>query len=111
MTEIIVMLIFLFFSVLGAGCFTYRVWMFLIKPKKKSNDLIVAKLENGHEKEQFMYYFEKYRWCGEEYANTLIMVVENNRDKMFSSFCNVHKNIICCTDDELPYIIKKVLEG
>lgn len=109
MAEIIVMCIFLFFSVLGAACFTYRLWMFLIRPKRKSKDVVIARLEKGLEKEQFMYYFEKYRWCGEDFAQTLIMICDD--EKVYPSFCTAHKNIICCKNDELLFILDKVLEG
>ena len=94
MVEIIVMFLFLFFAVIGASCFTYRLWMFLIKPKKKSKDLVVIKLDKGFEKDQFMYYFEKYRWCGEDYVQTLVMVSDENYDNACASFCKAHKNII-----------------
>ena len=111
MVEILVMLIFLFFSVVGASCFTYRLWMFLIKPKTKNKDMVIVKLNSENRKEQFMYYFEKYRWCGDDYAQTLVMVCDDKPRELYASFCKAHKNIICCQKDELPAIINKVLEG
>lgn len=109
MVEIIVMMIFLFFAVVGASCITYRLWMFLIKPKKKNKDLIIVKLEKGCEKDQFMYYFEKYRWNGDDYVQTLVMVYDETAENLCNSFCKAHKNIICCKNDELPFVINKVL--
>lgn len=110
MVEIIVMLIFLFFAVIGASCITYRVWLFIISPKEKNKAVMVTRLDKNYSKDQFMYYFEKYRWCGKEYADTVIMVYDGERDSTVSAFCKAHKNIICCREKELSLLLHYALE-
>ncbi|MBE6728856.1 MAG: hypothetical protein E7568_01315 [Ruminococcaceae bacterium] len=110
MIEIIILLVFLFFAVIGASSITYRVWMFMIKPKSKGKSIIITKLEKGQEKEQFIYCFEKYRWCGSDYADVLVMVCDENADKICPSFRKAYKNLICCEKEAVPDIINSELE-
>lgn len=110
MIEIIIMMLFLFFAVIGASCCTYRVWLFLIKPKKKNKTAVVTRLDKDIEKEQFMYWFEKFRWCGADYADNVIMVCEGKPDDTCAAFCKAHKNIICCNQEELPLLLHFALE-
>ncbi len=110
MIEVMVILVFLFFSAVGAAYITYRIWLFLIRPKSRNKTLLITRLDKENEKEQFMYCFEKYRWCGNDYADALIMICEGEPDKTCQAFSKCHKNIICCRKDELPFIVKYVLE-
>lgn len=110
MIEILVILIFLFFSAVGAGYVTYRLWLFLIRPKSRNKTLLITKLDKENEKEQFMYCFEKYRWCGNDYADSLIMVCDGEPHKICQAFDKCYKNIVCCQEKELPLIIKYAME-
>ncbi|MEE0946254.1 MAG: hypothetical protein U0M42_05460 [Acutalibacteraceae bacterium] len=110
MAEIIVLLVFLFFSSIGAGYVTYRLWLFLIRPKMKNKIILVTRLDGDCQKEQFMYCFEKYRWCGNDYADRIITVCDGEIDETCEAFNKCYENIVCCTSSQLPLILKCELE-
>jgi hypothetical protein len=108
MGEIIVLLIFLFFAVLGISTFTARLWLLLLKPKKRSATYTVLRL-NEEREENALYVLEKYRWYGKEYADYIIILCDepNNRIKAYLRF---YKNVICCREENLNKVLKIVME-
>ncbi|MBR2044278.1 MAG: hypothetical protein IJ946_08080 [Clostridia bacterium] len=108
MGEITVLLIFLFFAVLGVAAFTARLWLFLLRPKKKSVTYTVLRL-NEETEENALYVLEKYRWYGKEYADYIILLCNepNERIKRCLSF---YENVICCREENLSRVLKIVME-
>lgn len=110
MSEIIILLIFLFFAVLGASRLTARLWLFLVRPRKKEKTFMVTHLGKDNKEDSFMYFFEKYRWYGKEYADYLLFICEEQPGAKIESFIKAHQNIIYCNENQVSGIIKKISE-
>lgn len=110
MSEIIILSVFLFFAVLGVSSLTARLWLLLVRPQKREITFTVSHLNKGSEEESFLYLFEKYRWYGKEYADYLIFICDTPPCEKVTAFCECHKNIICCKENQVSGIIKKITE-
>lgn len=110
MSEIIILLIFLFFAVLGVSSLTARLWLLLVRPRRKEKTFSVTRLWGENKEECFLYVFEKYRWYGKEYADYLIFLCDEPPGEKIASFVKAHENIICCRENQLEGTIKKLTE-
>ena len=110
MSEIIILLIFLFFAVLGASTLTARLWLLLVCPSKREKTFTVMRLRDEEKEENFLYIFEKYRWYGKSYSDYLIFVCETPPSEKIAAFTNAHDNIIYCKENQMAGIIKKLTE-
>lgn len=110
MSEIIILLIFLFLAVLGASTLTARLWLLLVRPRKREKTFAVTRLKNEESEENFLYVFEKYRWYGKGYADYLIFLYEDAPGEKITAFADTHENIICCKENQITRIIKKLTE-
>ena len=110
MSEIVILLIFLFFAVLGAGTLTARLWLLLVRPTKREKTFTVMRLKEEEKEENFIYIFEKYRWYGKSYSDYLIFLCDSSPGEKITSFINAHDNIICCKENQVAGIIKKLTE-
>lgn len=111
MVEIIILLIFLFFAVLGVSSLTARLWLLLVRPIKREKTFTVAYLRDDYREENFMYLFEKYRWYGKWYTDYLIFICDEPPGEKITAFTDTHQNIICCKENQVTGIIKKITEA
>ncbi len=110
MSEIVILLIFLFLAVLGVSTLTARLWLLLVRPRKREKTFAVTRLKNEESEENFLYVFEKYRWYGKGYADYLIFLCEDAPGEKITAFADTHENIICCNENQITGIIKKLTE-
>ena len=110
MSEIIILLVFMFFAVIGASTLTARLWLTLVRPSKRESTFTVSYLRSGEAEEDFLYLFEKYRWYGKEYTDYLIFICETQPCEKIAAFTQAHSNIICCKENQVDEIIKKIRE-
>ena len=110
MFEIILCVMFLFFAVIGVSYVTESLWLFLIRPKKKNKTVVVTKLDKECFKDQFMYYFEKFRWDGNGFADEIIFICDEPLDESCMAFCKSHNNINCCHTQDIDTLLKFKLE-
>lgn len=105
MSEIIILLVFLFFACMGVATFTAKLWLMLIRPKTKSRSFSVVKLKKSENREVLNYYVEKYRWYGADYTDFLIFVYDEKPDEAVYKLIGNYKNMTVCTENELSNYI------
>ncbi len=108
MSEIIILLVFLFFAVLGVSAFTAKLWLLLIKPKGKMKCVSVVKLNENQAKETVAYYLEKYRWYGKEYADYVIFLCKGQPDEFVKKSVKAHNNLMICNEETLTEYINSI---
>lgn len=110
MSEIIVVFIFLFFSVCGVSTVCAKIWLFLMRPHKRRNNVSVVRIDGDENEENLFYFIEKYRWYGRDYADYIIFVTDSQISQRASLYINEHKNIYCVKEEKLKELLKKLTE-
>lgn len=110
MSEMIILLFFVFLAVLGVSTLCAKLWLFFVRPQNRKKAFTVSSLAGENKEENFLYHFEKYRWYGKEYADYLIFLCDEPPGDKITAFTNAHKNIICCKENQLSAVIKKLTE-
>lgn len=110
MFEIILCVMFVFFAVIGVSYVTESLWLFLIRPKKRNKTAVITKLDKDYAKDQFMYFFEKFRWDGNGFADEIIFVSDEPLDESCTAFCKAYNNINYCHTEDITTLLKYKLE-
>ena len=110
MSEIIVLVIFLFFAVCGVSAICAKLWLFLVRPHKKRNSISVISINGEENDENLLFALEKYRWYGKDYADYLIFVTDSNISERASVYISQYKNVFCVKEEKLFEQLKKLTE-
>ena len=110
MSEIIVLLIFLFFAVCGVSTICAKLWLWLIRPHNKRKSVAVINVDGEENDENFMFSMEKYRWYGNDYADYLVFVTEGKISEKAGCYIKENKNMFCVNNEGLYALLKKLTE-
>lgn len=110
MSEIIVLIIFLFFAVCGVSTVCAKLWLFLVRPKKKRISVSVVNIDGDENDENLLFAFEKYRWFGKDYADFLVFVTNSKISERACAYITQSENIYCVNEEKLGALLKKLTE-
>ena len=107
MFEILVLSFVFFLAILGLGELLHKVWMFLLRPKKMNNFLVLV-LDDSCAAEQITAALEDIRWNGKNSARFLIGIdnglSEENVD-VCKSIEKMNDDFIFCKTQEIWQVI------
>ncbi len=110
MSEIIVLVIFLFFAVCGVSTICAKLWLFLVRPQHRRCSISVVHIDGEENDDNLVYALEKYRWYGKDYADYIIFVTNSELSKRAAFYISQYKNVYCVNEERLGTLIKKLRE-
>ncbi len=111
MSEIIILVLFLFFAVCGVSTISAKLWLFLVRPHKKRNSVLIVNINEDENDENLLFAIEKYRWYGSEYADYIVFVTNSKISEKASCRLAEYKNIFCVKEENLLQLLKKIEGG
>ena len=97
MCEIIIYVCLLFFSSVGFSVILGKLWITLLKPKKRNNANLVVMLNGAEDEEQINFYLEKFKWYGSDFADKLYFVSKGEISEECTKLCESVSNVYCCS--------------